>query len=102
MSIPIIKLEISAMKQTLLTALMGHAARMDSDLRQAVEDYCNEGNITQVIRETAKREIDEAVKVEVQNFFRYTGPGRQAIRLAVQEHMDRMFPAEPEEGKATA
>lgn len=92
MSIPIIKLEISALQRTIKVALMDHAASMDSDLQQAVDDYCKEGNITQIIRETARREINEAVKEEVQKFFRYSAPGRQAIRLAVQEHMDLAFP----------
>lgn len=96
MNVPVISLEIQSLRHTIKKALTEHAAQMDADLQKAVDDYCREGNISQIIRETARREIDAAVKEEVQQFFRYSQPGREAIRQAVQEHMDEMFPVNKE------
>lgn len=91
MNIPIITLEVQAMRHTVKSALLLHAAQMDKDIQAAVDAYCTPENIGQVVRETARAEINEAVKEEVRNFFRYSPNGRKAIREAVHEHMERVY-----------
>lgn len=91
MGMPIITLQVDAMKQVIKTALSGHAAQMDQDIQAAIDAYCTPKNIGAIIRQTALEEIDEAVKQEVRNFFRYSSSGRKAIREAVHEHMERVY-----------
>ncbi len=91
MSMPIITLQVEAMKCTIKAALLEHAAQMDQDIQAAVDAYCKPENIGAVVRQTALTEINEAVKEEVRNFFRYSANGRKAIREAVREHMERVY-----------
>jgi len=94
MNLPIIKLEIQGMRHTIATALSQHSAAMDADVQREIEAFCSEGSITRIIQDIVRREVTAAVTEEVQNFFRYSRPGRQAIREAVQQHLDEQFPLE--------
>ena len=89
MTVPIITLEIERMKHTLMTALSEHTLRIDREVQAAINDYCSEENISAVIRAEVTRQIDLAVKEEVRDFFRYSKPGRQAVREAVLAHLDQ-------------
>ena len=88
---PIIRLEIGQMKHTVQAMLMEHAAMMDEQVKLALDDALTPENIDGVIRRTVKACVSEAVSQEIQEFFRYSNPGRQAIRDAVKEHMDMHF-----------
>ena len=88
MNIPIIRLEVEGMKRTILRALADHSMRIDASVQAAVETYCTEGNISVVVREEVKRQLDAAVKEEVRNFFQYSKPGRQAVREAVIRYLN--------------
>jgi len=92
MSIPIIKLEIQGMKHTVLAALCEHAAKLDESIQKAVEEFCSEGNVDQIIRQEADRMIAAVLKEEVQSFFGWSGAGRRAIREAVQERLSERYP----------
>lgn len=91
MGMPIITLQVESMKQVIKTALSAHAAQMDQNIQAAVDAYCTPENISAVVRQTALAEINEAVKDEVRNFFRYSANGRKAIREAVHEHLDLVY-----------
>ncbi len=95
MNIPIIKLEVEGMKYTVLQALMQHSAQMDASVQAAVEAYCTEGNLDDVIRGELRKCMNSAVSEEVQRFFGYAGAGRQAIREAVLKYLNDVYPAEP-------
>ena len=88
--VPIIRLEIERMRQTVLTALSGYTAAIDAEVEEAVERYCRPENLRVVIQEAVEREMNAAVKEEVRNFFREARPGRQLVRLAVNKHLDRL------------
>ena len=88
MSIPIIRLEVERMKQTILQALPQHAAAMDASVMAAIEAYCTPKNIDSIVRQAATEALNAAVKEEVRNFFQYSKPGRQAVREAVTKHMN--------------
>jgi len=82
MNMPIIRLEVQGMKHTITHALMEHQTQMDEDIQKAVEDYCSEENISRVITQACRAELEQAIKEEVSSFFRY-GDGRKAIKAAV-------------------
>ena len=87
-NVPIIRLEIERMKQTILQALPQHAVAMDEAVLSAIERYCTPENLDVVISGEVMRVIDAAVKGEVREFFLGTGAGRAAIREAVEQHLN--------------
>lgn len=88
MTIPIIKLEVDRMKETMLLALPQHAAALDASIQSAIEAYCTPGNIDSVVRQAATEALNAAVKEEVRSFFQWSKPGRQAVREAVIKYLD--------------
>ena len=84
MEMPIIRLELEGMRQTLCAALSQHAAQMDEDIRRAVEGFCTSENLAYVVQTAAREQLKNTIEEEVQNFFRY-GPGRRAVAEAVRE-----------------
>ena len=91
-SIPIFTIQLESMKQTLKLALSERSALMSDELQQAVDRYCTEGSLKAVINQTVRQTLDIAVKEEIQTFFRYSGPGRLAIRKAVLDYLDEAYP----------
>ena len=82
--IPIIRLEVEAMKYQICMMLSEHAVQMDKDIKDAVDEYCTTANLKRVVQQNATRVLDEVIQAEVQNFFRY-GEGRKAVAEAVRE-----------------
>lgn len=81
-TVPIIRLEIEGMKQTIMRAMTQYMVQMDADIHAAVERACKPEHISALIEETARKEIAKAVRVEIETFYSY-GPGRKAIKEAV-------------------
>jgi hypothetical protein len=88
---PIISLEISSMRHTVKAMLSEHAAKLDADIQRAVDSALTSEAIAHVIQNTVHECIKAAVKDEIIDCFRYSKPGRQAIREAVQSHMNEYF-----------
>lgn len=88
---PIIRLEIEQMKLGILQCLPEHAASLDANIRAAIEAYFTPENISAVVTRTAQGAIDTAVKEEVRNFFQCSAPGRQAVRKAINKHLDDWY-----------
>lgn len=88
MSIPIIRFEVEGMKHSLMIALREHSALMDSQVQQAVEDFCKPENIDMVMRNMVNEQMKRAVEEEVRNFFSY-GDGRRAVRDAVHATLSK-------------
>lgn len=85
--VPVIRLEIQRLKQTLMVALSDHATQMDADLQAALDRYLTPENVARIIDEEAHRQLDALIKEEVANWFRYGG-GRQAIKEAIEAKLD--------------
>lgn len=98
MNIPIITLELQGMKHTIKAALMREVAAIDASVQAALERLCTEENVAGIVESEARRQIEEALKEEVRNFFRWNEAGRQAVRQAVHEHLERMYPTPTTEG----
>ncbi|CAB4159192.1 hypothetical protein UFOVP707_61 [uncultured Caudovirales phage] len=92
MNIPIITLQVEGMKHTVRTALMREAAALDKGVQDALDKLCTEERIAAIVEEEARRQIEAALKEEVQSFFRWSAAGRAAVREAVHEHLERMYP----------
>ena len=99
MNIPIIRLEVQGMKHTLLTALSQHSVEMEASVQQAVENFCTEKNLTAIVNDAVKYEMDMAVREEVRNFFGFGKAGRRAVKEAILEHLKRTYPEEWFEGE---
>jgi len=93
---PIVKLEVEGMKYAMYTALSEHAAQIDENIKQSVDAYCTSGNIASVIDQEVRIVLDAAIKEEIRNFFRYSTPGRLAIREAIEHHLNEVYPVSSE------
>lgn len=83
---PVITLEVQGMRHTISTALMAHQVQMDADVQAAIDAYCTPDNIAKVIRSATTGSLDQAIREEVDKFFRY-GKGRQAVADAVRQSL---------------
>lgn len=91
-TVPIIRLEVEYMKSAILHAFTQHQIEVDAMVRAAVEKACKPEAIQHVIDTTVRQVIDGAVKQEIQNFFGNYGHGGKAIRAAVTEYLDLVYP----------
>lgn len=94
MNIPIITLEVQGMKHAIKAALTNEAAAMDKAVQDALDRLCSEDNINQIVQEEARTAIEATLKEEVRNFFNWSSAGRRAVREAVHERLERMYPTQ--------
>lgn len=94
---PLVHLEITGMKYAIQRVLSEHLIQMDKHLQAELEKVCSEENVARIVSEEARRQVEAALKEEVRNFFNWSGPGRAAVREAVNEHLSRMYPEKQEE-----
>lgn len=86
MNVPLIRLEVEHMKQSMVHACSIYLAKMDEQIQAAVERECTVENVTRIIQNAAAEAITKAIKEEVDAFFRY-GDGRKVINKAVTEQL---------------
>lgn len=92
MNLPTIRLEIEGMRHTVLRAISERNGEMEAYIKQTLEKMCKEESIKDIVETEARTQIQLALKEEVKNFFTWSSStGRQAIREAVLEHLERMF-----------
>ena len=96
MTVPIISLEVQGVKYRMQQALSEYSLQIDKNVQEAIESYCSDDNLKQVINKSVKDALDAAVKEEVRQFFSYTNNGRRAIREAVIDHLNTYFEIEEE------
>lgn len=86
--VPIIRFEVEQMRHAITLALSDYAMRMDADVQAAVAAAMTPENVSRAIHDAASKEIEHAIRGEISNFFRF-GKGREAIKKAVTETLDR-------------
>jgi hypothetical protein len=98
--LPVIKLEVERMRQTMLMHLSEHAAKVDADLRAAVDKFLAEGHVTRIINETAAAQLTRTIEEETRKFFSY-GEGGRIIREVVNDALTQSFAKvmQPVDGK---
>jgi hypothetical protein len=83
MNLPIIRIEIDRMRETLLAMLSEHNLKMDEMLQKAVDAFCQESRIKHIIETAAENTLADAIRKEVADFFQY-GDGRKTVAAAVK------------------
>lgn len=90
-SIPIITLKIDGMRHHMQLALHEHMMQIDSDVQNAIKEFCTPEHIQDLVSECAEREIEAALKEEIASFFKY-GDGRKLIKEIVESQVKKPLP----------
>jgi len=80
--VPCVKITVEGLRHSIVHAFNRTQLQMDEFFRKAVDEACNPERLQNIITEESKKVIDEAVKAEVDSFYRY-GDGREAVKTAV-------------------
>lgn len=91
MNMPIVRLTLDGMKYAVAAALNEHVLNIEDEVKKALDEFVAEDTIPRMVTKIVRDEVSAAISEEVQRFFRETGIGRQAIRQAVDEHMNKMY-----------
>ena len=83
MNLPIIKLEIEGIRNTLMVALTEQQLAMDEYIKESVNSFCEPENIKIFVQNAATQALVDAIKAEVKEFF-WNGEGRKAVAEAVR------------------
>jgi len=83
-SFPMIRLELQGMKMAIIRTLSEYQVQLDSEIKQAVEAFCTEANLRDIINDQVTRTLDSVIRSEVEKFFMY-GEGRATIAQVVKE-----------------
>lgn len=93
MNIPVITLEVQAMKHTMKTLLTKYAMQIDTEIQAAVDEFCTPENVKRIVKEAAKSAIQSSIADQVQGYFKY-GAGREQVAAAVREQLELKTNAE--------
>lgn len=88
--IPVVRLEIEGMRHALQVALADHVVRLDSDIQQAIANFCDDSKLQTLIDEQVNIHMRLAVESAVRDFFSY-GQGRTVIKEQVFRHLEEQF-----------
>jgi hypothetical protein len=81
LAVPVIKLEVAHMKQSILHAFHAQQLETDEYMRAAIDAYCEPANIRHVIHEAVGRILNTVISEEVRDYYQ-RGEGREIIREA--------------------
>jgi hypothetical protein len=84
--VPVIRLEVERMRQTMVAHLSNAALQLDEDIQCAVEAYCQPDHLSKIIHDETERTLNAVIAEEVQKFFRY-GEGRKAVAESVKKRL---------------
>lgn len=87
MNVPVITLEIQAMKHSIKTVISEYSAQIDAEVQAAVDAFCTPENIREVVRHSAKQAIEQAIRETVHQYFAF-GAGRKQVADKVQEQLE--------------
>lgn len=85
--IPIVKLELENMRQTLRVALLDHSALLSDTIQKAVDAFCTPENLEHIIYLETRTVLTQVIKEEVKNWFVY-GEGRKVIKAEVIKRLE--------------
>jgi hypothetical protein len=84
--IPVLRIELENMRETICIAFSERLAAQDVNVRAAVEAYCTSENLQLVIDAAVRQVLDKTIKEEVESFYRYQ-EGRALIKKLVRERL---------------
>lgn len=82
-SLPIIRMELEGVRATVATMLTQYSARMDKNIKDAVDAYCTEDNLTKVINSAVNAALDHTIKESLTTYFRW-GEGKSLVDTIVK------------------
>lgn len=85
-SLPILRLELSGMRQAIMMAFTARQASIDAEVQAAVDAFCTPENLRGVIDRCVANEIESAIRREVERFYS-SGDGRKAIAEIVAKNL---------------
>lgn len=91
MNVPVFTMQIDSMKHTLKAMVSEHAARLDTHMKAAIDGYCSEENLNQVINAEVRQNLDVVMKEEIRNYFGYGSIGRKVVKEAIHKHLDEIY-----------
>lgn len=89
-ALPLIRMDVEGLRYSVATMLTEHSARMDEDIKNALDKYCTPENLKRVIEEATFSNINHAIQEEIKQFFQY-GVGRDAIKKAVSQSIQQVL-----------
>jgi N12 class adenine-specific DNA methylase len=94
-SMPIVRLEIESMKQTLMIAINQYLLNLDEQIKQAVEEACKPEKVQALLDEATarylKEKVDEAVK-----YYLYVGEGKARILANIKQELEAELGSGPD------
>lgn len=78
MNIPIVKLEISGMREQIAMAFTDFQLKQDAMVREALAQVCTPENVQAIINEAVAKELRTIIESEAKAFFQY-GDGRKYV-----------------------
>ncbi len=87
-----IQLTVERMKASVTHVLIEHTKEISAEMQRQVDEALSVENIRAVIKDTLVREVNNALKNEVESFFRY-GEGRASIKKGVQQALKERLEA---------
>lgn len=87
-SVPIIRLELDRMKESILVALTERQFALDSQIKEALDRYLESSNVQAIVNEAVFKACDAIIKQETESFFLY-GDGSRAIRSSIQQALNK-------------
>ena len=85
-SLPIIRIKIEHMKQSILAALSEREVQMDAYVSDAITRYATPENLARVIDAEVEHAINSAIKDATTSYFKY-GEGRKFIVESVAKRL---------------
>ena len=86
--IPIIRIEIEAMKQTIHHAFSERMLDLSAEVKTALDIACSQKNLQRVIHETTNAVVQEAVSNAIKRWWAVSDEGRALIDAAVAEKLN--------------
>lgn len=86
---PLIKIEIEGVKKAMHMAFTEELLELDTMFKEAVEAACDPRHVEEILYKEARRCLDEAMRVEVENYFKY-GDGREIVKAKVIERLEKV------------
>lgn len=93
--IPVIRIELERMRHTFCAMLGEHMAKMDRDIRAAIEAEITPERVGAMLRQQAAETLREAIKSALEASVRY-GAGAATLRQMVDARVRELLPASPE------
>jgi len=85
---PLIKIEVETMKQSMVHAFSQQMLNLDELFKAALDDACQPEKVQAILTEAANKYTQEALKLETERYFLF-GVGRKFIADSVKEKLDK-------------